>query len=275
MGIDIGCRTAVIFSPLDLSCLWQRRQLPGPSTEAFELGANIAAYVTGHNLLKRRLEQTLVVEPQQQLQPVVRGALHIAQLVHNGDWKPHPAAITKLALYLKKVARIDVVTRQLPLNPTDQNLYNHPIVYLTGDGTFTMSDEQVLALRKYLRSGGFLFADAGCGSKAFDRSFRKLMERIFPDKRLERIDTDHELLNGTVGYEIRQVSYTRRVQREHPHLKQPVLEVIELDGRVAVVYTPFDLGLGLERLAGPEASGYSSKDAYRIATNIVLYGLTH
>ena len=40
-GIDFGCRTSVLFSPNDLSCLWEQANVPKLSEKAFQLGANL------------------------------------------------------------------------------------------------------------------------------------------------------------------------------------------------------------------------------------------
>ncbi len=49
-GIDIGCRTAVVFSPIDLSCGWDmhtHKQCKGVQAEyALKLGENMIAYAT-------------------------------------------------------------------------------------------------------------------------------------------------------------------------------------------------------------------------------------
>src|SRR5262249_29843836 len=36
-------------------------------------------------------------------------------------------------------------------------------------------------LRQYVESGGFVFAEACCGSRAFDEGFRALMKQVFPE----------------------------------------------------------------------------------------------
>ena len=48
MGLNLGCKTVLIYSPQDLSCRWESNKLDDPlNKEAFELGANIIAYATG------------------------------------------------------------------------------------------------------------------------------------------------------------------------------------------------------------------------------------
>jgi hypothetical protein len=66
-----------------------------------------------------------------------------------------------------------------------------PFVYLTGGlrGTMNISQSEVKILREYcLDMGGLLFADNGGGT--FDRQFRALMRRVFPELNLVEISKD-------------------------------------------------------------------------------------
>ncbi|MEZ5949808.1 MAG: DUF4159 domain-containing protein [Planctomycetaceae bacterium] len=74
-------------------------------------------------------------------------------------------------------------------------VYRHTLVYLHGRKRgFELSADEIRNVRKYLESGGVLFADACCGAAKFDASFRDLMQRMFPDIPLERIPIEHERL---------------------------------------------------------------------------------
>jgi hypothetical protein len=66
-----------------------------------------------------------------------------------------------------------------------------PFVYLTGGlkGSINLSNAEIKILREYcLDMGGLLFADNGGGN--FDRNFRPLMKRVFPDLPLVEIAKD-------------------------------------------------------------------------------------
>ncbi len=56
MGMSLGCKTVLIYSPQDLSCQWESNNFKdGKGMEAFRLGANIVAYATGHEPPKPRV----------------------------------------------------------------------------------------------------------------------------------------------------------------------------------------------------------------------------
>ena len=78
---------------------------------------------------------------------------------------------------------------------TADDLLEAPVIFMSGNRGFSMSDFQKDSLKKYLENGGFLFADAcqgeGCGKADFDRSFRSLMAELFPESPLEPLPLNH------------------------------------------------------------------------------------
>lgn len=277
-GMDVGCRTSVFFSPVDLSCLWEQGNIPVKSEAAFRLGANIAAYATGAMPLPDKLDAARLVRAQEGTaagESPPRGALHIAQLMHNGDWRPFPRTVPNLADYLHRNLGVDVVRQYVPLRSTDPQLARHPIVYMTGSTSFSLADEEVAALRQHLERGGLLLADACCGHKPFDTSFRELVRQMFPDLPFDRLSADHPVIRGSPGVEIDQVQYFAAVQELQPDLQQPWLEAITVEGRTVLVYSRFGLGSGISDSTCYGCLGVVSADALKIAGNIVLYGLSH
>ncbi len=70
-------------------------------------------------------------------------------------------------------------------------LLQSPIVFLNGHDLIGMSDKEAEILREYASNGGFILAEACCGKEKFDRDFRKLMERIFPEAELKPLEPEH------------------------------------------------------------------------------------
>ena len=135
-------------------------------------------------------------------EPIKRGYLKVAQLRHEGDWQPAPKAMRNLMRAARK-AGLDVVLDTKAVYPTAEEVVDYRFLYLHGRNSFAIRKEDLKHLRFNLESGGLLLADACCGSKAFDASFRKLMEDLWAEKKLklEPIPPDDELyskeLNGT------------------------------------------------------------------------------
>jgi len=281
-GLTAGCRTSVIVSITDLACAWEFGNLPITSERLFQLGTNIAAYATGLEPLPDKLDAVRLVQradPSAETQPATdalrRGALHIAQLMHHGDWRPNPQALPNLLANLREQGGVDVFAQPAALKADDPLLAEHPVVYMAGHYSFSLSDTEKAGLKRHLQRGGFLLANACCGREAFDRSFRELMAELFPDQPLERLGAQHPILIGKPGRPVTQVTYRASMRAEHPGLQAPWLEGLSLDGRLAVVYSPLSLDCGLDGHACFACRGLSPPDALHLAANVILYALSH
>ncbi len=275
-GLDVGCRTSVIFAPRDMSCLWEQGDVAELSEAAFRLGTNIAAFATGRQALRDRLDVVSLPERSaQQPGPPPGDALQLAQVVYDGDWHPDSQALVKFADFLRSQLDLDVVPQYRAVRLTAPDLYACPILYLTGHYRFELSDAEATALAAHLRRGGFLLADACCGRREFDAAFRALVARMFPEARLEKLPADHPLLAGRPGFDLRRVGYKPAVLAEHPELNTPELWGLSIDGRLVIVYSPYALGCGLDGHVCYGCRGLVDEDARKLTANIILYALTH
>ena len=200
-GIEHGCRTVVIYSPDDLSCYWNQWEgNPGNAAvvKAMRVGQNIVDYATGRELPADKL----TVREVRDFRPEAakRGALQIAKLKHAGDWNVAPLAVPNLMTSIRDTLKLDVVISHRELSPRDPNLVNYPLVYIHGRASLSFPKEDLAILRKHLDpGGGTLFADAACGSPAFDDAFRKLVAEMLPDSPLVPIPRDDEIYTKKNG----------------------------------------------------------------------------
>jgi hypothetical protein len=266
-GIDIGCRTAVFYSPEDLSCGWEHEEDPN-SLPALRMGANIVAYAVGPEDLQDKLTERKVVRNAED--QIKANFLQLAKVRHNGDWNPAPGAVRNLMASLRDIIRVDVVQQQRDIDLADPNLGNYPLLYMHGRTRFTVAAKDREFLVDHLKSGGVLFADACCGNEKFDAAFRALCKQLFPDSPLTPIPANHEIFTNEIGYDLGQVEFGQALgNRRGP----PQLEGIFIDNRLAVVYSKWDIGCALERQKSTDCRGYTHESALRIATNVVLYAL--
>ncbi|MFV0442065.1 MAG: DUF4159 domain-containing protein [Planctomycetaceae bacterium] len=286
-GVDFGCRTAIMYAPFDHCCRWNKWMLVDPPKRelniktqikrSMDLGTNIIAYATGRELLDALSEPPrLAMDDNTQR----RGRLEIARLRHNGGWDTAPSALRHLQLALSAVG-VETTPDAPNLAATDPLLADYPLLYMHGRKNFALSEAEVTALKNYLDQGGFLFADACCGEKPFDDSFRALVRALY-NRDLEAIPLDHPLLHSDLGHDIREVRRRLPIaggaggalQAEY-RLGPPLLEgIADSRGRYVVVYSKYDLSCALQQQATVNCAGYASDDAARIATNIVLYALS-
>jgi hypothetical protein len=288
-GIDIGCRTGVFFSPRPLSVLWEMQDLVQNDQKlsefAFRMGTNIAAYATGREQLANKLDEVILPreDPKRRRAEVPRGAVRIARLYHKGDYNADPKALTELTGLLRDQAGVDVVTRERQLLVTDDTIYEYPVVFMTGHYGFEMSQEEIEALRAYLKRGGFLFADACCGRQDFDKAFRKMVSKLFPEAEFKKLDRDHPILTGKVGKRLGRMTYRKILAEEKAKAgdpdptgtNYPGVYAIVLDGRVVLAYSPYDFSCALEGDNPYSCRGYVDEDGRNLAMNLVLYAITY
>lgn len=194
--------------------------------------------------------------------------LTIAQLQYDGggDWYANPSALPNLLAAIGERTGIPVADQPAEIRLTDPTLRNHPYIYLTGHGNIRLSGEEVRALREYLLGGGFLHADDNYG---LDASFRREMERVFPEKEFVELPADHPVYH--VLYD-----FPEGLPKIHEHDGKPAQGFgIFHEGRLLMFYTyQSDLGDGWE---DPDVHGDSAEireQALRMGVNLFVYALT-
>jgi len=168
---------------------------------------------------------------------------------------------------------------------TDDQLFKCPILIGSDVGTAALSDTEVSRLREYLLKGGFLWVDDFWGTPAWDQ-WSDQIARVLPE---------FPILDTTPADPIRQALFTvanvkqvpsiftwggpgsdpRERGADSPHANFRV--ITDAQGRVIVAMTHnTDIGDSMER-EGDDPAYFAafSPDGYALATNIVLYALTH
>ncbi len=114
-----------------------------------------------------------------------------------GDWYSNPTAIPNLIRYCNE--HISTALKEKPKNiePQSKELYNFPIVFLTGHGNVFFSEAASENLRNYLISGGFLHISDNYGLNEF---IRKEMKKVFPELEFEEIPFDHDIYHQNYNF---------------------------------------------------------------------------
>jgi hypothetical protein len=277
-GMNIGCRTAVFFSPIDLANGWFGQNPPTNFAEgswivgedARRLGSNMVTYSIACYEYGRMRATDKVFH---QKREATRDELVLAQVVHSGDWDPTPSALPSLLKFMQDNTTLQTQFKRDIVSLGQLDVFRHPILYMTGLRDFKLNDQEVARLRSYLESGGVLVADAAAGRGAFDAAFRREIKRVLPSSDLAILPSDHPIY--TAVYPVRQVSYTALVKDESPNLRVPALEGITRDGLLCVIYSRYSLSNGWEQMPFPYNRGYADADALKLGVDIFVHGMTH
>ncbi len=197
------------------------------------------------------------------------GDFTIARIKYGGggDWYVGQTQIPNLLKELRQRTNVETASKQSVIQLADKDLYLYPFIYMTGHGNVVFKDEEVEALRLYLTQGGFLWANDDYG---MDKSFRREMRRVFPDKSLVEIPFDHELYHCYYDF-------PKGLPKIHEHDGKPPRGYgIFHEGRMVAFYDyESDIGDGLENPDVHNDPPEKREQAIRIAINIVIYVLTH
>ncbi len=288
-GVNVGCKTVVMYIPEPISAYWENNDVDTPEGKvAFQMAANIVAYATGMQIPKPRLTEVEIIRESEGKKPP-RGYLQVAQLVTSRGAIPlAPKAIPNLMLELGKL-QMEVSSRAEPLGFGTQDLLRYKFLYMHDRVAFRVpAGDGLDNLRFTLEHDGLLLADAACGSKAFDKSFRELVEALwpkdkYPDRQLVPIELKpnqekNELFSKEVnGTTIESVKY-RREEKDGTPTKDyqdgpPRLEGVKINGRWVVIYSKYDIGCALEKHQSTDCLGHDHDSARLLARAAVLYAL--
>jgi hypothetical protein len=122
----------------------------------------------------------------------------VAKLKHHpeDDWNHHRKDLAHVVAYVEKRWKRDLTWQIIDLDAAAvEDHLEAPVLYLGGELAPEVSDDQCHMLRDYVNRGGFIFADAVCEGQDFDRGFRALMERVFPepDFKLRLLPPEHPI----------------------------------------------------------------------------------
>ena len=146
-----------------------------------------------------------------------------------------------------------------------EELFDFPLAVMTGEGTFTLTDQERQNLKQYVERGGLLLASAGCSSAEWDRSFRQEMAKVFPAARLTPIGMDHPVFHT--------VSDITQLQAKHGQPRP--LEGVTLAGRLGVLYSQDGLNDTAHTQGCCCCGGNEILNCIQINVNILAYALTH
>lgn len=298
-GIDFGCRTSVVYFPPDppgkprpsLSCLWELSR-PGRDVrydESIEvridagltIGLNVLTYAIGGELRAKDEILRPIVDPSSSAVEG-RNQVEIATIRHTGGCTAAPLAVVRLLEVASEKLGVRTKPQQQLINLTDEALFNYHLVFFHGRSAFQLTERERRRLREFVSDerGATVFADSICASKTFTESFRREMAATFPNHPLKKIPaTDPIFSTKYGGFDVSKVDRQDPPEKESegrkPTIKKvpPSLEGIKIEGRWAVIFSPYDVSCALERHNSVDCRGYTRESAARIALNILLYSL--
>ena len=114
-----------------------------------------------------------------------------------GDWYANPTAVPNLIRFCNSNINTRLSEKPKNIEPQSKELFNFPIVFLTGHGNIFFSEEAAKNLRNYLVSGGFIHISDNYGLNDF---IRKEMKKVFPELEFVELPSSHEIYHQAYNF---------------------------------------------------------------------------
>ncbi|WP_165732821.1 DUF4159 domain-containing protein [Polaribacter sp. 20A6] len=156
-------------------------------------------------------------------------AQNVAILKYNGggDWYANPTAIPNLIDFANTNIGTNISKDPQAVNIDSEDVFNFPIIFMTGHGNVLFSDDDANNLRNYLISGGFLHISDNYG---LDQFIRRELKKVFPSLELKEIPSNHPIYHQTF-------KFPNGIPKIHEHNKKSAQGFgLFYEGRLVVFY---------------------------------------
>ena len=180
-----------------------------------------------------------------------------------GDWYANPTSLPNLVKFCNQNINTSLNTKIATVEVGSSEILNYPFVHMTGHGNVVFNAHDIINLRNYLTSGGFLHIDDNYG---MDQYIRKEIKKIFPDNPLTEIPTNHIIFQEPYPF-------PSGLPKIHEHdNQQPQAFGIIVEGRIVLLYTfQTDLGDGWEDSEVHNDPIVIRDKALKMGANIINY----
>lgn len=205
-----------------------------------------------------------------------------------GGWATDmPDSDLNFSLRLQQNTSLKVNPHPVQLELTDPRIFDYPFLYMIEIGAMSLSEAEILAMRKYCLNGGFIMIDDFWGQSAYDNCVMHL-KLAFPDRSLQEVPLEHEIFQCV--YPLKEKpqipsiggDWRNGITWEWGHdgdTRTPHYQAIYDDaGRIMMfICHNTDLGDGWEE-EGEDPDyfrEFAVKKSYPLGINIVTYAMTH
>ncbi len=180
-----------------------------------------------------------------------------------GDWYANPTSLKNLAIFCNHTLNMNISEEYDIVEPSSQNLFDYPFVYMTGHGNVLFSESDIRNMRKYLMGGGFLHIDDNYG---MDQYIRTEMKKIFPEINFIELPKEHNIYHNI--YE-----FKNGLPKIHEHDNKPAQGLALIYNNKIVCFYSYesDLGDGWENQNVHQNPQYVREKALKMGANILSY----
>ncbi len=183
-----------------------------------------------------------------------------------GDWYANPTALPNLIKFCNDNLRTNINPEPATVDVGSLEIFNYPLVHMTGHGNVVFSNQDIKNLRDYLTGGGFLHISDNYG---LDKFIRREMKRVFSEADFIELPFDHPIYH-------QEYDFDQGLPKIHEHDdKAPEGYGLFYEGRMICFYDyECDLGDGWEEWEVHKDSEATRLKALKMGANIVQFVFT-
>ena len=190
----------------------------------------------------------------------------------SGDWDSAPLVPANLIDSVARYTTIDVAPTGVIVPLSSSELFDYPLIYLTGHLPFRFSETERRNVQKYLDRGGMLFVDDHNHDTGgvFHRTATDELTRTAG--RLSDLSDKHELYTCFFSFPDGPPGTSHELNGWGDNIVHPHLQAVTRGNRIEVLYSSKDYSS--EWGYHPETKRLIAGDNTKFGVNIIVYALT-
>ena len=192
----------------------------------------------------------------------------------SGDWNVDERMPSNLLNSLIEYTTVPVATRERVVDLDSEAVFDSPFAYLAGHRLVEFTSRERDVFERFVRGGGFVFAD-DCNHDLdglFARSFEAQVATIFGPAALRRLPNDHPLYRAFFAFPDGPPTTALELNGWGDDLVHDYLRAVEVDGRVAILYSNKDYGCEWDY--DFRNKRFLAEDNTKFGVNIVIHAMT-
>ncbi|TPE45449.1 DUF4159 domain-containing protein [Pontibacter mangrovi] len=192
----------------------------------------------------------------------------------SGNWDTDPRMPSNLLHSLIQYTTVPVNEQEKVVSLESAELFKYPFSYLSGHKLVQFNQKERQNFETYVQNGGFVFVD-DCNHDIdglFAKSFEEQMRQIFGAGALKKIPNNHKLYRSFFTFEEGPPTTSFELNGWGDDLVHDYLKAIEVNGRIAVLYSNKDYGCEWDYEFRNKR--WLAEDNTKFGVNIIMYALT-
>ncbi len=191
----------------------------------------------------------------------------------SGDWDTDQRMPSNILNSLLEYTTIPINPQEKIIDLSSQEIFESPFCYLSGHKLVQFNAIERSNFKQYVQNGGFVFAD-DCNHDIdglFARSFEAQMSALFGAHALKKIPATHPVYSSFFKFEKGPPNTAFELNGWGDDLIHDYLKAIEINGRIAVLYSNKDYGCEWDY--DYRNKRFLAEDNTKFGVNIVLYAM--